>query len=305
MAASKRKKWPWIVGIIVAVPLMGAVYVYQQVTHLEVEQLTPDLHVLRGMGGNVAVLKTGEGAVVVDTMTFPLQGERIQKKAQELTGEAVVMIINSHYHLDHSHGNPAFSPDTRVVSTDKTLEHMHNIDAEFWVDDAIETMPNETFTEESTIRLGNKTIRLIHPGCGHTDGDLVAFFVEDRTIHMGDLYFEKHYPNIDLEAGGSAQEWAATMDNVLSLEFDHAIPGHGATSDANGMRAFQQFMIDLAEVGRDAAERQLTLEETIAQADFTSDEGFKPIKMIIDVGLDREFVIGRAWEEATGQTIED
>ena len=84
----------------------GATFLYSQVVSLTSQKISDDLHVIFGMGGNVAVLRTGEGAVVVDTMTFVPQGSAILDMATELAGEEVVMVINSHYHSDHTHGNP-------------------------------------------------------------------------------------------------------------------------------------------------------------------------------------------------------
>ena len=47
-------------------------------------------------------------------------------------------------------------------------------------------------------------------------------------------------------------------------------------------------------------ERGWTLEEARATADLTEDAGYEPIRFIVSLGLDRGFVLQRAWEEATG-----
>ena len=290
------------VGIgLLAVLLIGGAYVYLSLRSIEVEQLTDDLWVLRGMGGNTAVLRTDAGAVVVDTMTLPLQGARIRDVAKELTGMETIMLINTHYHLDHTHGNPAFEAGTTVWSTARTLSHLNALDAEFWAGDAAQLLPNETFEDRHTLTVGGKQIELVHPGRGHTDGDLVVVFVEDSAAHLGDLMFNRSYPNIDLEAGGSIAEWPATLDAVLGLEFDLVIPGHGETMDRDGVRQFQQFMAQLGQVGRQAAAAGDTLEMVVASDALTEDAGYEALTMGgIPIGLDRAFVLRRTWEEATG-----
>lgn len=290
----------WGLVLILVVVIGGGMYAYTAFQTLEVERVTDDLHLIKGAGGNVGVLKTSEGTVIVDTMTFSFQGARIREEAEALTGQPVVMIINTHYHLDHTHGNPAFEAGTRVVSTQKTLEHLKNLDADYWTGDAAALMPNETFEGSREIAIGGKTIRLIHPGRGHTDGDLVALFVEDEVIHMGDLHFNNHYPNIDLEAGGTVQGWSATLDAVMNLPFNQVIPGHGDLTDRDGIKQYQTFLEQLAAIGRDAAENNKSLKETLATADLTADAEYEEITMIVPIGLDRDFVITRAWEEATG-----
>jgi glyoxylase-like metal-dependent hydrolase (beta-lactamase superfamily II) len=124
-------------------------------------------------------------------------------------------------------------------------------------------------------------------------------FVEDRVLHAGDLFFNQRYPSVDLEAGGSVQQWAKTLDRVLALEFDTVVPGHGPVSDRRGLQQFQRFIADLAELAANAAAAGMTLSETLASADFDSDLGFEAMSGVFVSGPDRDGVIERAWEEAS------
>jgi len=297
--ANSMKKWQTILLALVVLVIAVGAYILVQLRSIEVEQLTDDLFVLRGLGGNTAVLRTGEGNVVVDTMTFPLQGGLIRERARELTGMETALVINTHYHLDHTHGNPAFAPGTRVLSTERTLSHLQALDADFWAGEAGRLLPNETFEDRMVLEVGGKTIELIHPGAGHTDGDLVVLFTDEGTLHTGDLMFNRHYPNIDLEAGGSVQQWVQALERLLQLDFTRVIPGHGRTSDRAGLRQFLALIAQLAEIGRDAAANGMSLEQTLATDKLTADEGYAPVRMIIPMPMDRDFVITRAWEEAT------
>jgi len=289
----------WIaVGMVVAVAGFAA-FLFYEVRSMTVERVTDDLHMIKGLGGNVAVLKTGAGTVIVDTMTFAMQGSRIRHIAEGLTGEPIVLVINTHYHSDHTHGNPGFRPGTQVVSTTRTLEHLHEIDGSYWTGDAAALLPNHTFEHDLEIQLGTKHIDLLHPGRGHTDGDLVVLFVDDDTLHTGDLFFNHLYPNIDLEAGGTVRDWGDTLDNVLALKFTHVIPGHGELSDRDGLAQFQRFMRQLAAVGASAKAQGLTVDATVRGAQLTEDAGYSPIEIPLVMALNRDFVIRRSWEEAT------
>ena len=125
--------------------------------------------------------------------------------------------------------------------------------------------------------MGGKTIRLQHLGRGHTGGDLVVLFVEDRVLHTGDLFFNGRYPNIDLEAGGSVREWDATLDRVLALDFDRVIPGHGPVTDREGIRAFQRFLRELWSLAERGAREGKSLAETQALPGLTADAGYQAI----------------------------
>ncbi len=292
------KWWAWLLSVLAASVLILASYVFVSIRSLDVEQISDDLYVLYGLGGNVAVLDTDEGTVIVDTMTLAYQGGQIKAKAEALTGKPVIAIINSHYHLDHTHGNPAFEAGTRVISTERTLHHLKETDLAYFEGEASKLLPNETFTENHRLTFGNKSLTLVSPGRGHTDGDLVVIFEEDKVVHMGDLLFNHHYPNIDLEAGGTVRGWPATLDAVLKLPFDKVIPGHGAVTDRAGILKFKAFMQQLSDIGEASVKEGISLEETIKTPLFTEDAGYEEIKLIIPIGLTREFVLQRAWEEA-------
>jgi cyclase len=295
------KLWKKATLGLLIITLVYAAFVVIQVRTLDVEKLSDDLWVIRGMGGNTTVLRTDEGAVIVDSMTFVMQGRLIRNKVRELTGTEPVMIINTHYHLDHTHGNPGFDPDTRVVSTQRTLSHLTVLDTDFWQAEAAKLMPKETFSDSLQLTIGGKILKLIHPGRGHTDGDLVVLIEDENTLVMGDLFFNNYYPNIDLEAGGSLQEWSTTLDTVLESNFQQVIPGHGATSDRLGIQDYQRFVGQLAQIGINAVADGTSLKEALKTTRLTADEGYQSIRFAgISLGLNREFVITRAWQEATG-----
>jgi glyoxylase-like metal-dependent hydrolase (beta-lactamase superfamily II) len=290
-------------GSVVLVLGVAAVGFYHQIGATEVERVSDDVHVIYGQGGNVGVLRTGKGAVVVDTMAFLMQGRRILELAEELGEGPLQALINTHYHWDHTHGNPAFPSGSRVIATDRTLSYLKAVDADYWTDGAEGTLPNETFADERVLKIGDKTLRLLHPGRGHTDGDLVVLFEEDRILHTGDLYFNGRYPNIDLEAGGSVREWVATLDRLLELDFDTVIPGHGPISDREGLIAFQDFMRQLAAVGADAERARTSLADTQKTGALDADAGYTGTYIPFVLDIDRNFVIRRAWEEAHGAYV--
>ena len=125
-------------------------------------------------------------------------------------------------------------------------------------------------------------------------------FVEDRVLHSGDLFFHRRYPNVDLEAGGSVREWAATLDRVLALDFDRVIPGHGTVTDRAGLEQFRNFVAELAQLAEDAVKRSQSLPDFLASAPLRADAGYETMQIPFMMRLDRAFVLQRAYEEASG-----
>ena len=287
-----------VVAAVTLIAGVAAVTIYQRVTSFDVERVTDDVVVIRGFGGNVAVLGTERGAVVVDTMNFRLQGDQLRELAARLGGGPVQAILNTHYHRDHTHGNPGFPLGTAVVATERTRAHLLERDAGYWRGEASGNLPNQTFEGEHLLRIGGKTIRALQLGRGHTDGDLVVLFVEDRVLHAGDLLFQRTYPRIDLEGGGSVPAWIATLDRVLALDFDRVIPGHGAVTDREGLVAFQGFLREIWAVAEGAVDAGMSLEETLASARLEQDAGYTAFSVPFVFRRDRDSAIRQAFEEA-------
>ena len=86
--------------------------------------------------------------------------------------------------------------------------------------------------------LGGVEVRAYHLGRGHTNGDAVIYFPDLRTIHGGDL-LHGISPFIDYANGGSSREWVTTLNNILQIDFDTAIPGHGDVMTKDDVRAFR------------------------------------------------------------------
>jgi cyclase len=281
---------------LLAILALAAGALWWRVGTLDHVKLTDAVHVYSGVGGNVGVLVTSDGVAVVDTMTFVRQGRAIRAQIRELTAQPVVAVLNTHYHMDHTHGNPAFPIGTKVVSTAKTLQHLRERDADYWKGHpAKDLLPNETFdgaTKE--IALGGKTIRSYYFGRGHTDGDMVVLFVEDRVVHTGDLFSNGTYPDIDLEAGGSIRLWAATLDKVLALPFDRVIPGHGPPTNRAALERFREFTSSLWTQTAAVHDRGGTLEDAIKLVDV---DQFNLSPIWFAPYINRGYVVGRAWEE--------
>jgi glyoxylase-like metal-dependent hydrolase (beta-lactamase superfamily II) len=287
----------YILLSVIVVLVVGAGLFWWRTGLLDMTVVKPNVWMLAGVGSNVTIVATNEGTIVVDSMTFVRQGERIVERAQALTGTPVVALVNTHYHLDHTHGNPAFPIGTKVVATDMTLEHLRTLDARWWKDSpARDLLPNYTFTDSWAAKYGDTSIRAIHPGRGHTDGDLVLLLVEDKVLVAGDLFFNGYWPNIDLEAGGSVVDWPQTLDTVLALDFDTVVPGHGPLATRADLERFRDFMRSLGQQTAAIAARGGTLADARRDVDIDS---FGLRRMPWFPVLSRSFVIGRAYEEAT------
>lgn len=158
---------------------------------------------------NVGLVAGAAGLLVVDTY---LAGYPLLDLVGRVSPLPVLHAVNTHVHVDHVQGNPLFAS---VVAHE-------NCRAEG---------VTQTFSSVLPIDLGDRLVELVHPGRGHTDGDLVVRVPDADVLLAGDLVEESGPP----QAGEDAfpQEWPLTLDVVLQLVGPQTVvvPGHGAAVD--------------------------------------------------------------------------
>ena len=218
------------------------VLVQQLDRHLTIEEVTHNLYNIRRDGGNVAVLVTNEGVILVDDK-FERDYDAIMDKVRSVTSQPVRYVINTHYHADHSGGNARFLPVAEVISTRNART---NILENKQSNAPPGVLPARVvFREEMSVFLGGQEVRARFFGRGHTDGDAIVYFPTQRTIHTGDM-MAHDTPLIDYNGGGSILEWTKTMDAAIDeLDFDIVIPGHGRVTDRAGLQRYRDNVVKL------------------------------------------------------------
>jgi cyclase len=71
---------------------------------------------------NAGIVDLGGLTVVYDTSLTPRAAQDLRRFADEATGRAPDIVVNSHYHNDHIWGNQVFGPLARIVATNRTRE---------------------------------------------------------------------------------------------------------------------------------------------------------------------------------------
>jgi cyclase len=199
---------------------------------LQIEQVKDGLYVILGSGGNVGVRVTSEGVILVDDK-YPENFAEIQELVAEVTDLPVRYVLNTHHHGDHSGGNVEYIRIAEIIAHQNARDNMIRGDQD--------APPRLVFTDETAVYLGGVEVRAFYMGRGHTNGDAVIYFPDLRTVHGGDL-LHGTAPFIDYANGGSSRGWVGTLNNILALDFDAAIPGHGSVMDRGDVVSFRNQM---------------------------------------------------------------
>jgi glyoxylase-like metal-dependent hydrolase (beta-lactamase superfamily II) len=175
-----------------------------------------------GPGGNVAVMPTSEGVILVDDK-YAQNAAEINAKVKTVSDKPIRYVLNTHQHGDHTGGNEALlAANAEIIITKQARANM--------VAGKQPGLPHVTFTDETQVFLGGKEVAAKYVGRGHTNGDAVVYFPSERVLHTGDLFVSSGAPFCDTNNGGSIKEWDATIKKALEFDFDTVIPGHGAVA---------------------------------------------------------------------------
>jgi cyclase len=219
-------------------------------------------------GGNIGVLATPEGALMVDSQFADVAGEN-EAAVRELCPRGPVYLVNTHWHGDHTGGNAHFAGMAQLFSHTNVRRRLAGdptIAGRRMEDLPSAALPTMTFERGLRIYLGGEEVRLMHIAPGHTDGDSVVHFVQSNVIHMGDAYNDAGYPFIDLTSGGSVDGLIATIKDVLEWAPSDArfIPGHGRVTGVAEVRAYLSMVETVVAAVRAGAAEGKGLEELLA-----------------------------------------
>ncbi|MGD9961422.1 MBL fold metallo-hydrolase [Nocardioides sp.] len=220
---------------------------------------------------NVSVIGGERGLVVVDTHSSERAARGVLDGVRRLGAGPVVAVVNTHEHFDHTFGNAVFRDEYGAVpihATDWAAEHTsaagERIKRAYAVgDDPHRVEVQETrivpadrsFSSAQVIDLGDRQVELIHPGRGHTAGDLVVRVPDIDVMLAGDLLEESAPPAFGADC--FPFDWPASLDLMISLLSDTSVvvPGHGAIVDLSFVQDQRNDIGTVAETIRDLAGR--------------------------------------------------
>ena len=277
----------WLRLLVALVVFQAGWVVYSQAPkppgRLRIQPVKPDLYMIAGEGGNVAVYVTSEGVILVDDM-FDRNHDDILAQIKSVTDRPLRYVLNTHQHDDHAGGDMKMLAIAEVIAHKNVRANLSNIKQPYYEDTPGTPigLPRITFSDETSVWLGGKEVRAKWFGRGHTSGDAIVYFPALRTVHTGDLFLGRQAGRggaaaqnrppganiyVDYAQGGSFLDWTKTLDGALTLDFDTVIPGHGPVSTKDDVvrfrgdvEAMRTRIIGLVKAGRSKDEVTKTIE---------------------------------------------
>jgi cyclase len=264
------------------------------------------------VGSNSAVIVNTDEVLIVDSHISPESGAAMLRELKTITDKPVRVLINTHFHYDHTNGNQAFPPGVEIIGHEFTrrkltgdiLEHGMFADllkglpkqlddlqarAASEADPAAKarlaqqvtvqtafahslkdlkvTPPTVTMTDRLTLFRGDREIRLLYLGHGHTGGDIVVYLPKEKVLCSGDLLVHDVANLID----GYVNEWPDALEKLKPLDFVDVIPGHGEPfKGKERIDWFQSYLRDLWQQASALHEQKMPAADAAQRIDMRS-----------------------------------
>jgi len=233
---------------------------------------------------NVTVIEGEAGLLVVDTHASTPAAREVIADLRRLSTRDLVGIVNTHAHVDHVLGNHAFREEygavpitAHEVAAETTEPHNRELQQRAVAEghhraDEIAATPlvpaDHTFSSVTAVDLGDRAVELVHPGRGHTGGDLVVRLDDADVLLAGDLVEESGMPAYGDDC--FPMDWPLSLDLALNLVGPSTVvvPGHGAPVDRDFVMEQRSAIGIVAETIRDLAGRGVPVGQALESGEW-------------------------------------
>lgn len=207
---------------------------------------------------NVGIIVGTRGTLVFDPGMGLRSGEAVLREVRKVSKGPELYIVNSHFHPEHTTGEIAFPPETRIIRAAAQQQDVEEMGMK-WVQNfasrspviggvlegftAFRT-PTEIFEREKVLDLGGVRVRILRLGPGHTRGDTVVFVEQDRVLFSGDLAMKDLFPAFATPQSASGT-WITSLDTLDALKPRTVIGAHYPVADATLIRDYRELLASL------------------------------------------------------------
>ncbi len=212
-------------------------------------------------GANAGIIIGKEGIVVVDTLISSKEAQRFISDIRAVSNKPIRYVVNTHEHLDHSLGNADFIGIGATVVSHANCKKNAEAAASTILQKANKYGLSDemlqgtrvaeatlTFTDKMEIDLGDRKVELIFEGPSHTDGSILVYVPDTRTLFAGDILFNNFHPNMmDADVKG----WINVLDYIAAMDAVSIVPGHGPLSAKKDVQDMKQYLMACEKIGRE------------------------------------------------------
>lgn len=198
-------------------------------SNINTENITDDLSIFYGAGGNVVVHEGPDSVVLIDGGSPEHSTALLTAIADRFDNKPVAALVNTHWHLEQTGSNDTLGADgVPIIAHENTRRWMTTRIEQHWDGPVFEpraeiALPTRTFYISNELEHGSETIRLIHTPRAHTDGDILAVFPNANVIVASGIAYSGVYPSLDTATNGWIGEMLDATRTLIELSDESTI----------------------------------------------------------------------------------
>jgi len=212
---------------------------------------------------NVVASMGPDGILLIDT-GHRGTADTLYTLIKALGNGKVRCVVNTHSHLDHAGGNPAFHQEATIIAHENTWRRLSG---SYYALNPISSAdePMVSFKDSLSIHFNGEVIRLIHLPDAHSDGDVIVHFTDSNIIVLGDMLFSEVLPFVDLIRGGNVEGYAKHIGDIIDssppgVKF---IAGHGKDFTLDNLKEYHHMLTKHIELVKKEIEAGKNIEEIL------------------------------------------
>jgi cyclase len=185
---------------------LAAPCVFAQAPKITTTQLSDNLYLLSGAGGNVIARTGAEGVVMVDG-GLAQNADALAKAAAALPNSGPVRtLFNTHLHPEQTGSNEKLGlAGAAIIAQENTRLWLTENITWPWNGQKFKKLPkiaqpNKTFYDKGVLDSGVRYGYI--SDAAHTDGDLYVYFPQQNILAVGDAAYGQGWPVVDWWTGG-------------------------------------------------------------------------------------------------------
>jgi glyoxylase-like metal-dependent hydrolase (beta-lactamase superfamily II) len=211
---------------------------YSQVQDYELQEIKPGVYVVSAGGTNSMFLVTQEGVVVVDAP--PAIGDKIFAAVSNVTDRPITHLVYSHAHKDHIGATNIFDNVT-IIAHNETAKILNERN------DTNRPVPDMIFSKEMNLPIGDQVLQLLYPGPYHQQGNIFVYLPEHKVLMAVDNVVPGGLLWKHLGVTPDVPALIKSIDQILALDFDVFVGGHGQPGTKQDILVQQEYVNDLRE----------------------------------------------------------
>src|SRR5207244_359492 len=219
-------------------------------------------------GANIPVIVTDQDIVLVSCHYPAAVARTLIEQLKTVTDKPVRFIVNTHYHVSQGAARDPYPAGIEVIGHElarRTL--LFDAQGRPRPANATGTPPTLGMTTRLSLYRGDREIRILYVGRGHSDSDIVVFLPKERILCSGELLVGV-LPDM---ADANISDWVSTLEALKTMDFQTVLPARGTPfTGKEKASALQSYLRDMLAQTTELLNQDVSVADTARRVDLTS-----------------------------------